>query len=205
MKAFCDNIQIVFFNININDIGGAFIDHNNAQTTATICEFLCRTGQPPAFFEMRSPTNPNAYRRRETYCNGMGRLGHQPQLIQVAGDGWNFEEIGYREGKRVIGERRPATDTVLCSNDRLAIGLLCAAHESGIRVGHGEEFSLRIAGHDDHPFSLYTCPPLTTVAQDYESISSRSVETLFGLIDNGGGQSRTETHFEGRLVMRASA
>ena len=81
MKAFCDIIPAVLFNSNINDIGGAFIGHNNAQTMATICEFLYRTGQPPAFFEMRSPTNPNAYRRRETYCNVMGRLGHQPQLI----------------------------------------------------------------------------------------------------------------------------
>ena len=76
MKAFCDNIQTVLFNSNINNIDGAFIGHNNARATATICEFLCRTGQPPAFFEMRSLTNPNAYRRRETYCNGMGRLGH---------------------------------------------------------------------------------------------------------------------------------
>ena len=76
--------------------------------------------------------------------------------------------------------------------------------ESGLVIG--KDCSLRIAGHDDHPFSRFTCPSLTTIAQDYELISDRSVETLFGLIETGTENGpRTETLFDGKLHMRASA
>ena len=114
-------------------------------------------------------------------------------------------KVGYSEGRRVIRDRLLPTNTVLCSNDRLAIGFLTACYEKGLRVGRGSGYALRVAGHDDHPFSEFTCPPLTTIAQDYESISDRSVETLFALIESGRLASRTETLFEGKLVMRASA
>ena len=95
---------------------------------------------------------------------------------------------------------------MLCSNDRLAIGLLSAAYEMGLRVGRGAGCALRIAGHDDHPFSRFTCPPLTTVSQNYDAIAERSVETLLGLIDAGGkAEKRETTLFHGTLVMRMSA
>ena len=96
------------------------------------------------------------------------------------------------------------TNTVLCSNDRLAIGFLAACYEMGLRVGRDANAAIRVAGQDDHPFSRFTCPPLTTVAQDYEAISRHAVQTLFESID-GGVPLRETTYFEGRLVMRESA
>lgn len=203
---FCDDVPTVLFDSNINDMGEAFVGHNNDQATAMICEYLCGTGQPPAFFEMRLPTNPNAYRRRRSYVETMERLGHPVELHQVEGEGWDFEEIGYREGARVISEGRLRSDTVLCSNDRLAIGFLSAAYEAGLRVGKGSGFAMRVAGHDDHPFSRYTCPKLTTVSQDYTAIAEKAAETLFHLIES---QTRFETRettlFDGKLIRRASA
>ena len=127
-------------------------------------------------------------------------------MIRVDGETWDFERIGYEGALHVVDQGLARTNTILCSNDRLAIGFLAAAYERGIRVGHGEDCALRVAGHDDHPFSRFTCPPLTTVAQDYESISNRGVEKLFALIEDGqSSPTRTETLFEGKLVMRASA
>ncbi|MNW22270.1 Ribose operon repressor [compost metagenome] len=35
-----------------------------------------------------------------------------------------------------------------------------------------------MAGHDDHPLSRYTCPPLTTVAQNYNEIGRLAIELL---------------------------
>jgi DNA-binding LacI/PurR family transcriptional regulator len=152
------------------------------------------------------PVNPNANKRREAYRQAMERLGHDPQVIQVKGAGWEFERIGYEEGLRLLGSRGLPSATVLCSNDRLAIGLLAAAYEKGLRVGHGRGCALRIAGHDDHPWARFTCPPLTTVSQDYAAIAERSVEILFGIIVSGERpKARTEIVFDGRLVMRASA
>ncbi|SMX38792.1 LacI family DNA-binding transcriptional regulator [Maliponia aquimaris] len=206
VESFCDAVPSVLFDSNIKGLGNGFIGHNNSQATSLICEYLCRTGQPPAFFEMRTPSNPNAYRRRQTYCEVMEGLGHEPMLLQVEGDGWEFERIGMEQGIKLIEAHGLPTDTVLCSNDRLAIGLLAAAFHKGLRVGRGPGTALRIAGHDDHPFSRYTCPPLTTVSHDYSAIAERSVELLFSLIESGlGAAERVEVFFDGKLLMRQSA
>ena len=132
------------------------------------------------------------------------KLGKTPHVIQVPGEGWAFEEIGRREGIRALEENRFPTNTVLCSNDRLAIGFLAACYEKGLRVGRDEGSVIRVAGQDDHPFSRFTCPPLTTVAQDYEAISRHAVATLFDAIA-GDEKPRASTLFQGRLVMRDSA
>ena len=120
--------------------------------------------------------------------------------------GWNFEEVGFLEGGKVISDGRLRTNTLLCSNDRLAIGLLSAAFEAGLRVGHADGCDLRVAGHDDHPFSRYTCPSLTTVSQDYAAIGQCSVDTIMKIIDSNEKSPECEVKlFEGRLIMRGSA
>ena len=204
VERFCTNVPTVLFDSNM-DIGQPFVGSDNYQSVGLIVDYLCRTGEPPCFFEM-PPVNPNAITRRHAYVQAMESLGHEPQIIHVGGDHWGFEQIGLSQGARLITEHGFPTNTVLCSNDRLAIGLLAAAYEVGRRVGRGPGCAMRIAGHDDHPLSRFTCPPLTTVSQDYEAIAERSVQTLFGLIDADHQTGVTgQTLFEGKLVMRASA
>jgi DNA-binding LacI/PurR family transcriptional regulator len=155
---------------------------------------------------METPVNPNARRRSAAYLEVMEDLGLEPQIVRAQGRSWEFERIGCEEGGRALDAGAFATDTILCSNDRLAIGLLSAAYRRGLRVGRGPDCVLRIAGHDDHPFAQFTCPALTTVAQDYAAIAARSVETLLDLLDSGGGGgARATTFFDGRLIVRDSA
>lgn len=203
---FAREVPTVLFDANLEDIGEAFFGSDNKQSIKLIVDYLCRSGEPPAFFEMKTPINPNAYKRRTAYVAAMNQLGHEPQLIQIEGEGWNFEEIGFVEGGQMLRSQTPKTNTILCSNDRLAIGLLSAAFENNIKVGLGPDAALRIAGHDDHPFSRFTCPSLTTVSQDYDAIAARSVETILALVDSEERmQTREETLFQGKLVMRGSA
>lgn len=206
IESFCRNVPTVLFDSNIEGVGSTFIGSDNTQFVEQMVEYLCRTGEPPCFFEM-PPVNPNANKRRNAYLQIMQKLGHAPNVIRVEGAGWDFEKISYEGALRVLSANQLTTNTVLCSNDRLAIGFLAACYERGLRVGFSESCALRVAGIDDHPFSRFTCPPLTTVAQDYGSVSNRATETLFRMIE-GGAPDRTErieTLFEGKLVMRASA
>ena len=205
VEKFCKEVPTVLFDSNIEGVGEAFIGSDNAQSIPLIVEYLCRTGSPPCFFEM-PPLNPNANKRRDAFVSAMERLGHEAHIVRVQGKTWDFERIGFDRGLEVLKRGGFATDTVLCSNDRLAIGLIAAAHELKISVGRDDDCKVRIAGHDDHPFSRFIWPTLTTVAQDYSAISNKSVEVLFDLIEAEGDLgSREETLFEGKLVMRASA
>ena len=203
---FCHDVPTVLFDSNIEGVGAAFIGSDNRSFVSQTVEYLSRTGNIPCFFEMRNPANPNAKKRRSAYIEIMKRLGLEPHIIKIDGTSWAFEEIGRQGALKVLRENLLLTDTVLCSNDRLAIGFLSACHELGIKVGREKGCTLRIASHDDHPYSRFTCPSLTTASHDYEAVSSHAVDTLFRLIDAGGKlDEREETLFAARLIMRGSA
>ena len=146
VQRFTEEVPTVVFDSNVK-VGKAFVGSNNYQSIPLIVDYLCRSGEPPCFFEM-PPVNPNANKRRDAYKQAMEKLGHDPMVIRVEEEGWDFERIGLVEGDRLIANRALPCNTVLCSNDRLAIGLLAAAYENGLRVGHGKGYALRIAGHD---------------------------------------------------------
>lgn len=206
IEDFCADVPTVLFDSHLEGIGEAFVGSDNFSFVQQSVEYLCRTGEAPFLFEMRTPANPNANKRRNAYLEVMQQLGQEPHVVKIEGEGWAFEEIGRRGAHQLFEGKALPTNTILCSNDRLAIGLLSACYERGLRVGRGEGCALRVASHDDHPFSQFTCPALTTVAHDYDSVSSRSVETLFEVIENDGKlPERTETLYPARLVLRASA
>ena len=206
IESFCDDVPTVLFDSNLDGIGAAFIGSDNFSFVEQTVEYLTRIGSPPAILEMATPANPNAHKRRTAYVQMMDRLGLEPRLIQVEGEGWSFEEIGRNGAFAVLKDKPLPAESILCSNDRLAIGFLSACYELGISVGRGENCALRVASNDDHPFSKFTCPSLTTAAHDYDAVASHAVETLFNLIEDAGKfTSRSEQLFPARLVFRESA
>lgn len=206
LAAFCEEVPTVLFDRNIEGIGAAFVGSDNESFVSQSVEYLTRTGEVPCFFEMKNPSNPNSIARRRTFISYMDQLGLEPNLVQVDGEGWDLEKIGYEGAIKAIDQGDLKSDTVLCSNDRLAFGLLAACYEKGLRVGRGPGCAMRVAAHDNHPFSRYTCPSLTTVGHEYDTIAECGVETLFKLIDQGGHlDSRSEQLFPARLTFRLSA
>lgn len=206
IEAFCSEVFTVLFDSNLDGLGEAFVGSDNASFVEQTVDYLCRTGEPPCFFEMRNPANPNANKRRAAFVKNMEALGHEPHVIRVEGTGWQFEEIGKQGGLRVLEDNSLPSSTILCSNDRLAIGFLSACYEKGLRVGRGPGCALRVASHDDHPFSRFTCPSLTTAGHDYDGVAKGSVERLLKLIETGERfAERTDTLCAAQLVLRASA
>lgn len=190
-------------------VGGdqPFVGTDNRQSIGNITEYLCRTGEHPCFLEMPA-VNQNAMERREAYIATMEKLKVEPIVLPIAAKNWNFEELGYEEAGRIFDRGGFPTRTVLCANDRLAFGVIAAAFARKLRVGREEGCDLRVAGHDDHPLSRFTCPPLTTVAQDYGQIAHLGLEMLFARIraQESGAAVETEVRrLDSNLIMRGSA
>ena len=204
LAQFCDDFPTLIFDSSVEQLGLSFVGSDNMQFTAHISDYLCRTGEPPCFFEMKTPANPNAHRRRQSYVKAMESFGHLPHVISVEGEGWGFEEIGRIGGHAAFEKGQFATNTILCSNDRLAIGLLTACYERGLVVGRTEDCSIRVAGQDGHPHSRYTCPPLTAISHDYDGVSKTAADSLFEAID-GSPSPWQSTRLEGKLILRNSA
>lgn len=199
------DIPTVIFDNHIHG-NEVFVGSDNFQSIGLMVDYLCRSGEAPCFLDMPA-VNTNAHERRAAYVRAMQEQGFEPHVIPVDSVSWAFEEVGRRIGLEVLPPRSLPTNTILCANDRLAIGLIAAAFQCGLRVGRGAEMALRIAGHDDHPMARYTAPALTTVAQDYVSIAEYSLTTLFEMIDGGdrSGSAPQARRLQGQLILRASA
>ncbi|WP_354558158.1 LacI family DNA-binding transcriptional regulator [Rhizobium aquaticum] len=201
---FASEVPTVLCDSRLDGVG-VFVGTDNFQTIDLIVDYLSRAGDPPCFVEM-PPVNANAYERKDAYVRSMERLGLDPKIIPIVGEGWDFERLGYEQGLRLIASRELPSNTILCANDRIAIGMLAAAYEKGLRVGRGPGSAIRIAGHDDHPLSRFTCPPLTTVSQDYTAIADRSLHILFDAIEHNDAHiPSSQVRLEGKLIMRISA
>nr|WP_319250937.1 LacI family DNA-binding transcriptional regulator [uncultured Celeribacter sp.] len=181
-----------------------FIGTDNGHSFGLIVDYLCRSGEPPCYLGMPE-INRNATARRIAYERAMEKVGETPHLIPMSDEvTWDFERIGHETTARILAEGAP-TRTILCANDRVAFGALLAAWEAGKRVGHADGADLRIAGHDDHPLSRFACPPLTTVAQNYEKIAFHAMQNLIARLDGASQEDDSCILLRGDLILRASA
>lgn len=203
LHKFSDDVPTVTFDSHLNG-PQAFVGTDNFQSIGVIVDYLCRSGEPPFFVDLPT-SNSNREERRDAYIRAMEAQALQPQVIHTPEDGWDFEEAGFRIGSQLIERRALPTMTALCANDRVAIGLIAAAYDKGLRIGRGPGFALRVAGHDDHPMARFTTPALTTVAQNFQGIADTSLAILFDMIEGGAGMPGRREQIEGKLVLRASA
>jgi DNA-binding LacI/PurR family transcriptional regulator len=198
-------IPIVFLDSRLDE-ASPFVGTDNFQSMALITDYLCRTGGRPTFLDL-PPINNNTEERRLAYTGTMARLGLEPLILTLPqARNRRFEDIGHAETLRILDGPGFPTDTVLCGNDRLAVGVMAAAWQRGLKIGRDPGCDLRIAGHDDQPGSRYCCPPLTTVAQDVPQLGSHCVDILLARLDGADAAVEpVQIRLEARLMMRASA
>lgn len=115
-----------------------------------------------------------------------------PARASVVGD-WTSDS-GYAFGRDVDVD----FTAVFAANDQMALGLMHALHERGIRVPD----DVSVVGFDDVPDARHFVPPLTTVRQDFRALGSLSVATLLAELE--GDDVPRRTLLEPELVVRAS-
>ncbi|MEU8386339.1 substrate-binding domain-containing protein, partial [Streptosporangium sp. NPDC048865] len=118
-----------------------------------------------------------------------------PRLL--AGD-WS-PRSGYRAGQRLAAMAGEVT-AVFVANDQMALGVLRAFMEHGVRVPG----QISLVGFDDIPESEFFSPPLTTVRQDFGAVGRRSIDVLVRQIETGEPYARERHIVSPRLVLRAS-
>jgi DNA-binding LacI/PurR family transcriptional regulator len=107
---------------------------------------------------------------------------------------WSAES-GYREGLRLADAGAPTA--VLAANDQLALGLLRAFWERGLRVPN----DVSVVGFDDEAGAAYFVPPLTTVRQDFPALGRSAIAALVRAL---AGEDVPRTLLPATLVPRAS-
>jgi DNA-binding LacI/PurR family transcriptional regulator len=107
-------------------------------------------------------------------------------------------ESGYRAG--CVLARRRDVGAVFVGNDQMALGLLRAFHEAGLRVPE----DVLVAGFDDVPEAAFYTPPLTTVRQNFPAVGRRSIDLLLGQVRDVGAEPR-QAVLPPELVVRQSS
>jgi LacI family repressor for deo operon, udp, cdd, tsx, nupC, and nupG len=134
-------------------------------------------------------------RLRGTHA-GAKKAGASADLVVLRGD---FSiESGQLAGERLLSQSKRPT-AVFCFNDEMAIGVLEAARERGIRVPR----DLSVVGFDDIRFARYVDPPLTTIAQPMREIGERTVRLLLEIL-NGSTTTPVSVTLPHKLVVRKS-
>jgi DNA-binding LacI/PurR family transcriptional regulator len=121
--------------------------------------------------------------------------GKQPPRV-LHGD-WSARS-GYEIGHQLA--EMPGVSAVFSANDQMALGLLRAFSDRGLRVPD----DISLVGFDDIPEAGYFVPPLTTVRQDFTDLGRGALHLLVdGIL--GDQQLQPPPPVEPELIVRASA
>ncbi len=95
-------------------------------------------------------------------------------------------------------KERPAPDSVFCLSDLMAVGVLEALRERGLRVPG----DVQVLGFDGMGYAGIASPPLSTVCQDFRAVGYEAARLLHGLMK--GEQEAGHRLLEHRLLWRDS-
>ena len=136
--------------------------------------------------------------RLEGYERALREAGLRPLQEDVLETGFGQED-GYRAGCFFAALRRPPT-AICCANDLIALGVVQALRERGLRVPQ----DVSVTGMDDIPYAALSSPRLTTVTNDSGVFAREGVRMLFERIDGRYDGPAREASVAHALVVRDS-
>lgn len=144
---------------------------------------------------LRGPADSvQAQLREEAWADALREAGRElPPVLE--GD-WT-PASGYRQGK--ILAANPELTAIFCANDEMAAGLYRALWEADRKVPE----DVSVVGFDD-VLGEFLLPPLTTIAQDFETIARALVEMLVGEIESDEPGESPQVLVPTHLVVRQS-
>ncbi|MEU0535242.1 substrate-binding domain-containing protein [Amycolatopsis tolypomycina] len=157
-------------------------------------EHLLELGHPTVWHLGGPEEGPVARARERGWRETLERHGAEVPPV-VRGD-WSARS-GFRAGQSLAVES--GVGAVFSANDHMALGLLAAFAEAGMRVPR----DAHVVGFDDVPEAAYFAPPLTTVRQDYLAAGRRTLATVSARID--GVPVPAWATVEAELVVRESS
>ncbi|HCE3217358.1 TPA: substrate-binding domain-containing protein [Vibrio parahaemolyticus] len=138
-----------------------------------------------------------AQMRYEGYKRAMNEAGLEFNANWIIES--DFEcEGGYQAFKK-MAERGTLPSSIFVSNDMMAMGVINAANELGIKVP--DDFS--IIGYDDIHIAKFMSPSLTTIHQPKYRLGQAAVETLVRRLDDKSNEAQV-VQLEPTLVVRNS-
>jgi len=177
--------------------GLSWVSVSDEESSAEMTEYLLGLGHRRIGFIMGHPDHGSSHDRLTAYRDTLKRhhVAFDDELVE---QGLFDHESGYSCAKRLLS-LRPRPTAVFASDDHMAMGVLAAAHESGLEIPR----DLSVAGFDDTSFAKFAWPPLTTVRQPVAQVAQLATEVLLAQLQ-GHTDDVSDHRLINELVIRAS-
>lgn len=166
---------MVFVNGDVPGLGVPSVSSDETHAATVAVEHLAHLGHR----RIGLLTGPTHYlpvvRRLEGFRAAVAGLGLDDDDELVVSTMFTVE--GGRYGARRLLDA--GATAIVAANDVMALGAVRAARDLDLEVAD----DVSVVGYDDTELMAYTDPPLTTVRQPVEAISSHAVEVLLAQID----------------------
>ena len=171
------------------------VTSDNDRGVRQALDYLHGLGHRDIGFLSGPAVSPVAMVREDTYRSWMEERGLSP-LARVWEGAFTKESGTLRARDILDAPHRPTA--LLVANDLMALGVLRACRDRGIRVPG----DLSLVGYDNAVAGEYADPGLTTVAQNAVAMGAQAVALLFSTID--GSPSESVVRIDPHLVVRES-
>ena len=139
-------------------------------------------------------------RRTQGFNTALAAAGLAP--VEARETGWEIND-GFAAAMLLLADdaghspKRERPTGIVCANDRVAVGVMLACGQLGLRVPQ----DLSIVGYDDdEPLARTTVPGLTTVALPHREMGEKAVELLLADLGHGAATPAAE-HQHGETII----
>jgi DNA-binding LacI/PurR family transcriptional regulator len=168
---------------------------DNAAGAATATRHLLSLGHRTVHHVAGQASCLDAQERIDGWRQALREAG-APEPAVLAGD-WSSAS-GYEMGCQLA--TNPDVTAIFCGNDPMALGVMRALAERGLRVPD----DVSIVGFDDVPEAGFYLPPLTTVRQDFGEVGRQALSALVDRM-SGAIPAGPRIRVAPELIVRASA
>jgi len=168
---------------------------DNAAGASAATSYLLGLGHQTVYHVAGQASCLDAQERIDGWRQALREAG-APEPAVLAGD-WSSAS-GYELGCQLATD--PKVTAIFCGNDPMALGLMRALAERGLRVPD----DVSIVGFDDVPEAGYYLPPLTTVRQDFGEVGKQALAALVDRM-SGAIPAGPRVRVAPELIVRASA
>jgi LacI family transcriptional regulator len=177
--------------------GLPWISVGDREAADDMTEYLLNLGHRRIGFIMGHPEHGSSHDRLDGYRSALIRRKIEFDEALVESGLFDYQS-GYSCAQRLLQARSRPT-AVFASNDHMALGVLTAAHEMGLRIPE----DLSVAGFDDISMARFAWPPLTTVRQPIAQVAEVATEVLLGRLQ-GRNEESTDHRLNAEIVRRES-
>ena len=197
LKSLTAQVPTVFISENMQDLPESYVAVDNRQGTYAATEYLYSLGHRKIlYFGCRAHSVTHRL-RLEGYRRACEAFGIEPDVLHSP-YARSSTESGYLLAKDYFAGEQKHT-AMLCASDALAIGVMQAAFERGIRLPE----QLSLMGFDNISFAALPPINLTTVDQPKQRMANAAMDMLLDQIKHPE-QPASRTILPPSLVIRGS-